>query len=96
MIYIYFAKRTIENKTFNSYLGSTGQGRKIRHFSIQEYNEKLAQGYVKEIVTPGNTYVQVIDTYGISTHEEYETLTSKGYKYVGYPFPFVKKEVNYD
>lgn len=66
-------------------LGKSSFGKKIRTFKLKDFDEDLAQGYIKLILSEDKKIlVKVIDTYGHETKEEQEQLIKKGYIKVGY------------
>lgn len=58
---------------------------KGRFYTLEEFDETLAQGYIKLIETEKGLGVKVIDTYNQETNEEKEKYINSGYIKVGYP-----------
>lgn len=58
---------------------------KGRFYTLEEFDETLAQGYIKLIQTEKGLGVKVIDTYNQQTNEEEEKYINSGYIKVGYP-----------
>jgi len=72
-------------KTNGLILGTPSFGSKLRTFKLKDFDEELAQGYIKLILSEDKKIlVKVIDTYGHETKEEQEELLKKGYIKVGY------------
>lgn len=72
-------------KTNGLILGTPSFGSKLRTFKLKDFDEELAQGYIKLILSEDKKIlVKVIDTYGHETKEEQEELLKKGYINVGY------------
>ncbi|HAQ5747054.1 TPA: hypothetical protein ACQJHO_000820 [Enterococcus faecium] len=66
-------------------LGIAGNGRKSRFFWLKDFNENLAQGYIKLVQIENGLGIQVIDTYNKESKEEEEKYLALGYIKVGYP-----------
>jgi len=66
-------------------LGIVGNGRKSRFFWLKDFNENLAQGYIKLVQIENGLGIQVIDTYNLESKEEEKNFLSSGYIKVGYP-----------
>lgn len=64
--------------------GTTRLGKMIRCFKVSDFDEKLAQGFVKLVEIDGDLRVKVIDTYNRETEEEREEYFQQGYIKVGY------------
>lgn len=68
-------------KTNGLILGMPSFGNKLRTFKLKDFDEDLAQGYIKLILSEDKQIlVKVIDTYGHETKEEQEELIKKGYE----------------
>lgn len=80
--FIGIVKNIVSNK-FS--LGIAGNGRKSRFFCLKDFNENLAQGYIKLIQIENGLGIQVIDTYNLESKEEEEDFLNSGYIKVGYP-----------
>ncbi|MDB1688325.1 hypothetical protein [Enterococcus casseliflavus] len=65
-------------------LGIAGNGRKSRFFWLKDFNENLAQGYIKLVQIENELGIQVIDTYNLESKEEEEDFLNSGYIKVGY------------
>lgn len=61
---------------------------KMRFFTLEEFDESLAQGYIKFIKTDKGLGVRVLDTYNNESKEEEENYIKSGYIKVGYPSKF--------
>lgn len=61
---------------------------KMRFFTLEEFDESLAQGYIKFIKTDKGLGVRVLDTYNNESKEEEEDYIQSGYIKVGYPSKF--------
>lgn len=61
---------------------------KMRFFTLEEFDESLAQGYIKFIKTDKGLGVRVLDTYNNESKEEEENYIQSGYIKVGYPSKF--------
>jgi hypothetical protein len=66
-------------------IGTLGRGKKLRFFNLIEFDETLAQGYIKIIKTDKGLGIQVIDTYNLESKEEEEDFLNSGHIKVGYP-----------
>ncbi|EME7220753.1 hypothetical protein OHM08_002564 [Enterococcus faecium] len=60
-------------------------GIKGRFFTLEEFDETKAQGYIKLIQTEKGLGIKVIDTYNNESKEEEEKYINSGYIKVGYP-----------
>lgn len=80
--FIGIVKNIVSNK-FS--LGIAGNGRKSRFFWLKDFNENLAQGYIKLVQIENGLGIQVIDTYNLESKEEEEDFLNSGYIKVGYP-----------
>lgn len=65
-------------------LGVPGNGVKNRFFWLEDFNENLAQGYIKLVQIENGLGIQVIDTYNLESNEEEEEYLKSGYIKVGY------------
>lgn len=64
-------------------IGTLGKGKKLSFFNLIEFDETLAQGYIKIIETDKGLGIQVIDTYNLESKEE--DFLNSGYIKIGYP-----------
>lgn len=60
-------------------LGKLGKGVKSRCYSLAEFDEELAQGFVKLVHTNDGLAVQVLDDYATEESDSTETYLSDGY-----------------
>ncbi|WP_429947976.1 hypothetical protein [Enterococcus sp. DIV1297f] len=80
--FIGIVKNIVSNKLS---LGIAGNGRKSRFFWLKDFNENLAQGYIKLVQIENGLGIQVIGTYNLESKEEEEDFLNSGYIKVGYP-----------
>lgn len=66
-------------------IGQIGNGLSVKSFPLSEFDESLAQGYVKLDQLNDALVVRVVDTYGLETKEEQDGYLNQGYVKVGYP-----------
>lgn len=58
---------------------------KSRVFWLKDFNENLAQGYIKLVQIENGLEIQVIDTYNLGSKEDEEKYINSGYIKVSYP-----------